>query len=333
MKLTLKDRIFILTKNLYLFSLLLISLCFIEYCIGSQAKKTEDVRPLLEKTLKEGELYGEEKTYYSNGNLYAEGTFKEGTLIRGKKYHYTGYLQYEGTFKEGGLVQGKTYHDNGNLESEGTYKEGDTLYLKLEGKGKTYHDNGNLSREGIFKAGELVQGKTYHRNGNLESEGTFREDELVGKGKTYHDNGNLSAEGTFKKYGLEGKGKTYHLNGYLQYEGTFKEGRLVGKGKEYYDNGKLKYAGTFYQGIDTYDTGVYYSENGEKEFYNNGRAKEEKRLQGIESKQKSSYSSNNYAACAGYNDRRSCGTYCLSAHSLGSDEFKDCSKSCTKCQY
>ena len=87
----------------------------------------------------EGEpITGVVKGYYENGNLRAEGNFKDGKL--------------EGL--------GKEYYENGNLKEEVNFK-GD----KQEGLGKSYYDNGNLKAEVNFKDGKAVSGYMYDIDG------------------------------------------------------------------------------------------------------------------------------------------------------------------------
>ena len=74
------------------------------------------------------------KTYYENGQLKGEGSFKNG--------------KPEGLFK--------TYYDNGQLEGEGSFKNG-----KPEGLHKMYYDNGHLESEITYKNGKEINRKSY----------------------------------------------------------------------------------------------------------------------------------------------------------------------------
>ena len=135
----------------------------------------------------EGEpITGVVKSYYENGNLEAEGNFKDG--------------------KQEGL--GKSYYDNGNLEAEGNFKDG-----KLEGLGKEYYENGNLKGEKNFKDGKLEGlSKAYYDNGNLKAEVNFKDDKPEGLFKVYYENGNLGVEINFKD-GKAVSGYMYDIDG------------------------------------------------------------------------------------------------------------------------
>ena len=61
--------------------------------------------------------------YYPNGQLWAEGTYKDGEL-------------------DGPYV---SYYENGQLEKQGTYKDG-----KEYGPWVYYHENGQLWKEGTY---------------------------------------------------------------------------------------------------------------------------------------------------------------------------------------
>ena len=69
------------------------------------------------------------KTYYENGKIRIESTYKGGNL--------------DGEYKE--------YYDNGNIHIESTYKGGN-----LDGEYKEYYKNGKIYSECSYKNGYLI---------------------------------------------------------------------------------------------------------------------------------------------------------------------------------
>ena len=111
----------------------------------------------------EGEpITGVVKSYYENGNLEAEGNFKDGKLEGlGKEYYENGNLKGEKNYKDGKLEGlSKAYYDNGNLKAEVNFKDD-----KPEGLFKVYYENGNLGVEINFKDGKAVSGYMYDIDG------------------------------------------------------------------------------------------------------------------------------------------------------------------------
>ena len=101
---------------------------------------------------------GPYKSYYENGQLKEERTYKDGKQDGSfKTYYDNGQLEIEGTYKDGnqnGPV--KLYHENGQLGGEGTLIDG-----KEDGLFKWYYENGQLKEERTYKDGELIEQKKY----------------------------------------------------------------------------------------------------------------------------------------------------------------------------
>ena len=119
---------------------------------------------------------GKIKSYYENGNLKAEGNFKDGKAEGvAKVYHENGSLKSEISYKNGQRQITKIYYPNGNIFSETTFKND-----KAEGESKTYRDNGKLLSEINFKNDKLEGlGKYYYENGDLEAIVDFKDDKIV----------------------------------------------------------------------------------------------------------------------------------------------------------
>ncbi len=96
---------------------------------------------------------GSYKTYYSDGKVYAEGTYKNG-LDDGpfKSYYENGQVDVVCNYKDG-KREGpfKRHYESGEVHIECAHKNG-----KLEGPYKRCWDNGFVEVECAFKNGELV---------------------------------------------------------------------------------------------------------------------------------------------------------------------------------
>lgn len=105
---------------------------------------------------------GVEKTYYPNGVLWLELTYKNGKL-------------------EG--IQ-KSYFENGNIQTEDEYKND-----KRNGQYKGYSSNGNLYVEYTFiddkKNGPFA---LYYKSGKLKEKGTYKDDVVHGKVSFFDEN-------------------------------------------------------------------------------------------------------------------------------------------------
>ena len=107
------------------------------------------------KKIKDGPV----KSYYENGTLLAEGTFKDDKrdgLF--KLYHENGTLKYEATYKDDKRDGPfKSYYENGQLQHEETYKDGE-----WDGPVKSYYENGTLKYEATYKDGKFYIDWTEH---------------------------------------------------------------------------------------------------------------------------------------------------------------------------
>jgi antitoxin component YwqK of YwqJK toxin-antitoxin module len=56
-------------------------------------------------------------SYYENGQLYLDRTYKDGKLEGiWKSYYENGQLNYERNYKEGELISQKCWDENGNVK-------------------------------------------------------------------------------------------------------------------------------------------------------------------------------------------------------------------------
>ena len=188
---------------------------------------------------------GQGKVYkLQNNELFFEGTFKNGDIVKGKKYRNGSIIVYEGSFSKN----------------------------KYNGKGKLFAENRFCIYDGKFKDGKKNgKGKLYSEStGKKLYEGNFKNDEKNGKGIEYDENGKKLYVGPFRNDLRHGKGTLYYPSGKEKYIGMFYKGLPEGKGKGFFENGKVEYEGQFYKG--NFHKGIQYYLSGsymKGDFYNN----------------------------------------------------------------
>ena len=102
------------------------------------------------------------KSYYENGQLKSEQTFKNGKNEGLWLYFYeNGNLKRQINYKDGeydGLHKG--WYENGQLKYEGNHKDGES-----DGLSKSYYKNGQLDWEADFKDGILISETCWDEQG------------------------------------------------------------------------------------------------------------------------------------------------------------------------
>ena len=221
---------------------------------------------------KKGEKHGKgiENHYNRNSSFDRKyiGKFKNGYRSgEGEVYKLqNNELFYEGTFKNGYIVKGTKYK-NRQVVYIGSFSKN-----KYNGKGKLFAENRMCIYDGKFKDdAKNGKGILYSEStGKKIYEGFFKKDKKNGKGIEYDENGKKVYVGPFRNGMRHGKGILYYPSGKEKYIGMFYKGLPEGKGKGFFENGKVEhegqfYRGNFYRGIQYYLSGSYmrgtFSEN------------------------------------------------------------------------
>ena len=200
---------------------------------------------------KKGEKHGEGvENYYNRDSSFDRkyiGKFKNGYRSgEGKVYKLeNNELFYEGTFKNGYIVKGTKYK-NRQIIYIGSFSKN-----KYNGSGKLFGDRGNICiYDGKFKDDQKNgKGTLYSEStGKKIYEGTFKKDKKDGKGIAYDENGKKVYVGPFRNDMRHGKGTLYYPSEKEKYIGMFYRGLPEGKGKGFFENGKVEYEGQFYKG-------------------------------------------------------------------------------------
>jgi len=139
----------------------------------SKVYNAENGRILEIKYYINGKNNGINKTFWSNGNVFQEITYKDnhwdGVF---KEYDNNGRLKLEEFYVDDERVSKKEYYDNGQLEMEVSYENGvyrgyyedGALYIdghnkngKKDNDWKEYDENGRLIKHEIYDNGELIK--------------------------------------------------------------------------------------------------------------------------------------------------------------------------------
>ena len=235
---------------------------------------------------------GHLESYFENGKIKGESNWKNKQLIATKLWNESGVLFGEVIDAQTGHV--KFYHKNGTIQFEATgcngfneitfdiitegFNELDKNRVAIEtGHVNAYYDNGKPMGQVQYKEKKLVSMKSWYEDGSLSSEGDVSKEFHKG----YFPNGKISVEalGKFHYDGdvivmESGSKKWWDENGNLKYEIVFPKCE-----KNYSENGTLikELEGTLY-----YDDQkeVQVKDGTRKEYYDNGKLKEQKTYKG-----------------------------------------------------
>ena len=115
------------------------------------------------------------KEFYKNGNIQAEGIYKNG--------------EYDG--------DAVSYYENGNMKGKFTFKDG-----KANGDIIAYYENGNFKRKQTYKYGVRKDDAHYYENGELKRKYTI-DKAPDGYDAYYYENGNFKSKYTYKNGELD----------------------------------------------------------------------------------------------------------------------------------
>ncbi|EAJ2846337.1 toxin-antitoxin system YwqK family antitoxin [Campylobacter coli] len=128
---------------------------------------------------KESRIHGIKRTFYDNGQLKTEESYKNGKRDGvSREYSKDGQLLEEMNFKDNrGYGDYIGYYENGNIRAKGKLLGFDEDGMQeFEGNYKEYYENGTLALEYNFNNQGKMDGlqKSYNQNGSLESEESYK---------------------------------------------------------------------------------------------------------------------------------------------------------------
>ena len=215
-------------------------------------------------TYEAGRKHGKSISYYDNGKIKSEYTYKkqeytQSIILHSVSYHENGKLAEEPQYDENGKRHGKItqYDDNGNINKKQEYEHGELIgqswekdnngntIIKEYGDGfvimeSRFYPNGNIKskeqyeekRERI-RTGQWIKGK---ENGDLESEIQYLKDKKNGEEKIYYAGNKLKSITEYTQGKRNGKEIVYEEDPHvIKHEGTFKEGERHGTFKTYHN--------------------------------------------------------------------------------------------------
>jgi len=198
--------------------------------------------------IKRGEMQGSWKFYYPDGNLYAEGFYRNGALDT----RDTLVLP-----EQGRIGKWTFYYAGGSIKKVGSYEDELMMGLwhfyteggVLDGKGK-YHggDGSQLGASGVPMHGRDGDWSFYYPNGKLRSFYEFLEGELHGISLSYFESGNLRSESFYEHGAQDSSSYGLHDSGNLWYRVNYEDGDRIGSQEEWYDNGQASSTWTFVDG-------------------------------------------------------------------------------------
>ncbi len=210
------------------------------------------------------------KTFFENGKVKTEASYKDG-LLSGlyKEFNIKGNLINSYYYDKGQIVLADTlnfkndvivkedFDEEGNLISSGPYKDdipvGIHRFYNSEGAiiaGKTYDDKGNLLSEGIIDEEGNRQGdwKDFFLDGNLKAEGKYSDSKRTGNWKFYFENGKVEQTGNFRNGKYTGNWNWYYPDGSKWREEEYVNGRLEGLYTEFDELGNVIAEGEYFDG-------------------------------------------------------------------------------------
>lgn len=175
------------------------------------------------------------QTFFSDGQLIAKGTYKDGKK-EGMWFYYfpNGHIEQKGRYKDD-LPTGEWvwYYANGQIRrQEGFYKgryEGDIL---------DYDSTGTLIQKQTF-AYNTTEGDYYYFIGDRQVKGKLQNGLRQGKWVYNYANGKKAFVGKYKDGLPHGKQKIWFPTGKRSTVTSFEKGKIHGKKLEYYEEGGL----------------------------------------------------------------------------------------------
>lgn len=198
---------------------------------------------------------GKEKVYHSNGQLYSEATFKNGEYDGPFSTYYTsGEIKSTGSYNNGeNSGSRKNYHSNGVLKEEVTYENG-----KLSGSDLTYDREGNPVSNFIYRNGLIKEYTYYAKDGTVIDSQKKKSGDLDYKG--YMADGTLLSKGIYDiKGGKMGPWFFYDKYGNVTDEAQYEENLAQGAYKIFHNNGNLEDLNTYTDDVITGYGASYYA--------------------------------------------------------------------------
>jgi len=200
-----------------------------------------------------GQRQGPWKLYHPEGELRAEGEYKNGLREGPWSFYFrNGKIEQKGSYRED-LPSGdwRWYYADGSSHREETYRRG-----KEDGLATEYDSEGNVINVGEFIDGLKTGPWKLTINDHREA-GEYVDGEKHGVWIWHYDNGVKAFEGEYQIGIPVGRHRYWHANGALKMKGAFQGGELHGVWQYFDELGMTE--------VETeYDQGVVVRINGKK---------------------------------------------------------------------
>lgn len=222
-----------------------------------------------EGTLLNGENYGRQLRYHSNGKVYSEGYYMSGERDSTWIFHYDNGAQSSTINYMNGEKNGITrlFGPDGQLYMEKMYMDDALVSIRTAGPdgklngwepilGKrkviSYYPNGTLAIEEFYNNGisEGMRKVYYASGGNLYSQFQYKEGNIEGECLVFFPDGKVKDRYHYAHDNLKGLSQFYEAGGLLSRTETYEEGVRNGK-TEFYAAGKKIGEIMFWDGLPT----------------------------------------------------------------------------------
>ncbi|MDC1141763.1 toxin-antitoxin system YwqK family antitoxin [Planctomycetota bacterium] len=191
----------------------------------------------------EGQKQGLWVTYFDNGTVESQLTYKDDQLIgEFERWHSNGQKAEAGKWENGEKIGSwMSWHPNGNLAQNIEYKDG-----QLNGASFTYYNNDTAKERGQYVEG-LKHGLwvLMYSDKTVEEKVRWEHGKRHGKAFGNHTNGLLAYEGEWDTGKRIGEWVRMTASGAFIEEGEYVDGLRHGEFKLYHDNGIIKETGRF----------------------------------------------------------------------------------------
>lgn len=201
----------------------------------------------------EGVKDGPWKEFYADGQLRAEGMYRNGNRIgKWRFYHPNASLEQEGSYNNQGNTDGmwQWYYDDGLLLREENFLNGNS-----EGIFTEFDESGNPIIQGEYVEG-MEEGFWKYQHGDHREEGTYRSGMRNGEWKYYYDDGQLSFQGSYIDDNPNGRQIWYWPNGKKKDEGEYIMGMKTGDWIKYNEDGSIFMVISYKNGVEKKYDGV-----------------------------------------------------------------------------
>jgi antitoxin component YwqK of YwqJK toxin-antitoxin module len=201
----------------------------------------------------EGVRDGPWKEFYADGQLRAEGLYRNGNRIgKWRFYHPNGNLEQEGSYNNQGNTDGlwKWYYEDGLVLREENFLNGNS-----EGIFTEYDENGSVIIQGEYVEG-LEEGFWKYQEGDHREEGIYRSGMRNGEWKYYFDDETTAFQGSFIDDNPNGRHIWYWPNGKKKDEGEYIMGMKTGDWLQYNEDGSIFMIISYQNGVEKKYDGV-----------------------------------------------------------------------------